>query len=80
MRVYTSIVTSMLSGMSPEQILSFKPSEEAQTRVSELLWLLNSGTISPDERAELTHHMEVDSIIRLAKAKAKKHMGSSLTL
>lgn len=76
MRAYTNIVTSVLSGMFPEQILSFKPSEEAQTRVSELLWLSNSGTISPDEQAELTRHTEVDSIIRLAKARAKKHVQS----
>lgn len=76
MNVYADIVTSMLAGMSPDQILAFKPSESSQTRVSELLWLSNSGNISPDERAELTHYMEVESVIRLAKARARKYVQS----
>lgn len=74
MNAYVDLVDFMVAGMTPEQILAFKPSEAAQNRVNELLWLSSSGQLSPDERAELNHHMEVESIVRLAKAKAKKHV------
>jgi hypothetical protein len=74
MRVYPEIVMSMLSGMTPEQILAFKPSLEVQQRASELAYSLNYGTLTADERAELEHFREIDSIIRLAKVKAHKHV------
>jgi len=74
MNAYTDIVDFVLLGKTPEQILAFKPSDEAQIRVNELTIALKNDTITPDERAELNHHREIDTIIRLAKAKARKHV------
>lgn len=76
MNAYADIVDFMLLGKTPEQILAFRPSDEAQNRVDELITALKNDTITPDERAELNHHREIDTIIRLTKAKARKHVQS----
>jgi hypothetical protein len=74
MQVYAKVVTSMLTGMTPEQVLAFKPTAEMQDRASELLHTLKSSKLTPDKLAELNHLREVEAIIRLAKARAYQHV------
>jgi hypothetical protein len=51
-------------------VANFRPSAAAQARVSELIerekeWL------SPEETAELEHFLELEHILRMAKARAR---------
>ena len=47
-------VTAFLaSSPGPQAIVDFRPSAEAQARVTELLEKNQAGTLSPDEQAEL---------------------------
>lgn len=53
-------------------ILEFKPSEEARARVWELIAKEKQGTLTEDEKSELDHYAQVEHIMRLVKAQARK--------
>ena len=69
MVTYAEFIDFIAAGVTPEQIIAYTPSKEAQKRVNELVWALKNGSISPDERAELNHHVELEHIVRMVKAK-----------
>ena len=73
MNAYAEFIDFIVEGMTPEQIIAYQPSDKAQQRVDELIWALKDDNISPDERAELNHHIELDHIVRMAKAKARQY-------
>jgi hypothetical protein len=35
-----------------------------------------AGTLSPDETAELNHYMELEHVMRMAKARARERLGN----
>jgi len=69
---YLEIIDFIAAGTTPGAVASFRPSAEAQQRVSELLQLEKQGELSPEERAELDHFEELEHILRMAKAKARQ--------
>lgn len=72
-RAYEEIISFIMLGKSSEEIVSFKPSEATSNRVSELLHKEKNEGISSDEKSELDHYMLIEHLMRLAKARAKKH-------
>lgn len=74
MNAYADFIDFIVEGMTPEQIIAYKPSEKSQKRVNELVWALKNDSISPDERAELNHYVELEHIVRMAKAKAHQYV------
>lgn len=71
-RAYTEIVDFIAAGTTPTSVASFVPSEATKQLVAELIAKEKSGTLSAEEKAELDHFLEVEHIMRLAKAKARK--------
>ena len=59
------------TGTTPEQVVNFRPSVEAQRRLSELLERNSEGTITDDESEELDEFMLYERMASLAKAKAR---------
>jgi hypothetical protein len=70
-RPYEEIV-EFIASLSPRQIVDFKPSEEAKERVWGLIERQKSFELAADEKAELAHYMEVEHLMRLAKARARQ--------
>jgi hypothetical protein len=68
--VYLEIIDFIAAGTTPEAVTHFQPSAEAQRRVSELIEREKEQPLSPDEKAELDHFMELEHILRMAKARA----------
>ena len=66
------IIEFIAAGTTPEAVVNFHPSPEAQGRVAELIERDKESVLSPDERAELDHFMELEHILRMAKAKARQ--------
>jgi hypothetical protein len=52
-------------------VANYRPSPAAQQRVADLIEREQDQHLSPDEKAELEHFMELEHILRLAKAKAR---------
>ena len=76
-KVYDEIVDFIAAGSSPQSVSQFHPSEASKVRVIELLANSKSNTLSVAESEELEHYLQLEHIMRLAKARAKLHLASS---
>jgi hypothetical protein len=73
-KAYEEVVNFIAAGTTPRNVVEFRPSEESQERVSDLLLREKNGEMSPAERSELDHFMQIEHLMRLAKAKAREYM------
>lgn len=65
-------VTDFLaSGPTPQEIITFKPSETLERRALELLQRNREGRLETHERAEFEEFMHMDHFMTLLKAKAR---------
>jgi hypothetical protein len=69
---YVEIIDFIAAGTTPEAVIDFRPSREAQQRVSELLQREQEQHLSIEEKSELDHFEELEHILRMAKAKARQ--------
>ena len=69
---YLEIIDFIAAGTTPEAVADFRPSPEAQQRVAELIEREKESGLPPDEKAELDHFVELEHILRMAKAKARQ--------
>ena len=69
--IYLELVDFLAGGSTPEEVANFRPSEDAQRRVSELIGRERQSCLSVEESAELAHFLELEHILRMAKAKAR---------
>ena len=53
-------------------MLKFTPSENACQRVWDLIERQKSASLPSDEKAELDHYIEIEHLMRLAKARARQ--------
>ena len=70
-KAYEEIVDFIAAGTTPKGVISFRPSEAAQERVADLLAREKEGELSPAEKSELDHYMQLEHLMRLAKARAR---------
>jgi hypothetical protein len=69
---YLEIIDFIAEGTTPQSVADFRPSPEAQARVVELVEREKDHGLSAKEKAELDHFMELEHILRMAKAKARQ--------
>jgi len=69
---YFEIIEFIAAGTTPEAVAHFQPSPEAQRRVAELIEREKEEGLSQEDAAELNHFMELEHILRMAKAKARQ--------
>lgn len=74
---YDEIIEFIASGTSPEGVASFAPSQKLKERVTQLIELEKSSALSEDERTELEHYLQLEHIMRLAKARARRHLADT---
>ena len=68
---YFEIIDFIAAGTTSEEVVRFRPSPDAQSRVEDLIERERTTGLSADEKAELDHFMELEHILRMAKAKAR---------
>lgn len=71
MRVYEEVVNFIAAGPSSRQVAEFRASEEARGRIADLIHREKTDGLSTDETAELENAMQLEHIMRLAKARAR---------
>lgn len=69
---YLEFVDFIAAGTSPESVLEFRPSAEACTRFEELVSLSKEKRLSAEQESELDHFVELEHILRMAKARARQ--------
>ena len=71
---YYEIIEFIAGGTTPKQVAEYRPSFAVQERVADLMERERDDRLSPDEKAELDHFMELEHILRIAKAKARQSL------
>jgi len=77
-RAYNEIVDFIAAGNSPQSVSEFRPSDETRSRVLELMTHAKSETLTTDEASELEHYLQLEHLMRLAKARARQYLSGSL--
>jgi hypothetical protein len=70
--IYYEIIDFIAAGTTPQSVADFLPSPEAQRRLATLMDREKAGTLSPEEKAEIDYFMELEHILRMAKARARQ--------
>lgn len=73
---YLEIIDFIASGTTPQAVVDYRPSPEAENRVSELIQREKEGTLTSEEKSELDHFMDLEHILRVAKARARQILAS----
>ena len=64
------ILNTLTRNPSPQTIISLRPSETLQARMSELLEANKLGTLNHEQEIELERYLTLEHWVRLAKANA----------
>ena len=73
---YLEIIEFIASGTTPQAVADYRPSPEAQQRIAELITREKKGRLSAEEKSELDHFMDLEHILRVAKARARQILSS----
>jgi len=73
-KAYEEVIEFIAAGTSPGSVIAFRPSETAKMRVTDLLQKEKASGLSPDEKSELDHYMQLEHLMRLAKARARRYV------
>jgi hypothetical protein len=76
MKAYEEIIEFLASGTTPDTIIGFRPSAETKQRVAALIEQEKVSSLSPEEKSELDHYMQLEHLMRLAKARAHQHVAN----
>lgn len=68
--VYLELIDFIVSRTTPEALLEFRPSEDNQRRVADLIRGQQNGTLSREEAAELEDFVQIEHLMIMAKAEA----------
>jgi hypothetical protein len=69
---HEEIIDFILAGKTPEQVANFQASDAVKARVDELIRREKNEGLSAEETAELDNYMQLEHLIRLAKARARQ--------
>jgi hypothetical protein len=72
--VYLELIDFIVSRATPEALLKFRPSRANQRRVSELIEGQQNGTLSAEETSELDDFIQVEHLLIMAKAQARRRL------
>jgi hypothetical protein len=73
-RAYEELIDFIAAGTTPSRVIAFQPSEEVKARVADLLSREKTTGLSPDESSELNQYLQLEHLMRLAKARARAHL------
>lgn len=73
-KAYEEVIEFIAAGTSPQNVVAFRPSQSARERVADLIQREKADGLSPDEQSELDHYLQLEHLMRLAKARARRHI------
>lgn len=72
--VYNEFIDFLAGGFTPRQIVEYKPSSALQQKFSDLLYKSKNTILTEEESIEFNYFLQLEHIIRMAKARARKHL------
>ncbi len=70
-RAYEEVVNFIATQTPRGSLMAFHPSDQAKDRVMELVHKEKESGLAADEQSELDHYLQLEHLMRLAKARAK---------
>ena len=70
LKAYEEVIDFIAAGTTPQNVIDFRPSDAAQERLENLLSREKEGSLSAEEKFELDHYLQLEHLMRLAKARA----------
>ena len=74
-KVYDEVI-EFIAASSPQNVIAFRPSEEAKAHVADLIFREKTEGISEDEKSELDHYLQIEHLMRFAKARAHQYLAN----
>ena len=71
---YNEFVDFIAGGSTPQAVIDFRASEGTKARVAVLIHRQKADSLSPDETAELNQFLQIEHLMRLAKARARQRL------
>ena len=68
------VLSFLARGPASSEIVAFRPSEHATERMRELLRRNKEGALTAVEEAEMDEIEEIDNLVSLLKAEARRHV------
>lgn len=73
-KAYEEVIDFIAAGPTAANVVAFEPSSRVKERVAELVRLEKDPGLTPNDKAELDHYMQLEHLMRLAKARARQHI------
>jgi hypothetical protein len=73
-KAYEEVVNFIAAGTDPRKTIAFRPSEDVRNRVADLIERERAGDVSSAEKSELDHYLQLEHLMRLAKARAHDYL------
>ena len=70
-KAYNELVEFIAAGSTPESVANFTPSDATKDYVADLIQREKTTGLTIEESSELEHFIQLEHIMRLAKAKAR---------
>ena len=74
---YDEFVDFLAGGTTPQGLIDFRASDATKARVAELIQRQKATLLTSDEVAELNQFLQIEHIMRLAKARARTRISRS---
>lgn len=76
MKAYEEVIEFIAAGSTPERVVSFRPSTATKERVADLIDREKTTGLLAEETSELDHYLQLEHLMRLAKARAHQHVSN----
>ena len=73
-RAYQEVIEFIAGGTTPKSVIEFRPSQASVMRIEMLIQLKKTAELSAAENSELEHYMELEHMMRMAKARARHYL------
>jgi len=73
---YDELVDFIAGGTSPSSLVKFQASQATQDRVADLIRREKADGLSLEERSELDNYLQLEHVLRLAKARARTRLSN----
>ena len=71
---YDEFVDFIAGGSTPQSVIDFRPSDDTKAHVMDLIRRQKTESLTPDETAELNQYLQIEHLMRLAKARARQRL------
>ena len=75
MKAYEEVVEFIAAGPSSSALADFQAYPRAKERVAALIRKEKNEGLTPEEKAELDDCMQIEHLMNLVKARARRHFG-----